>query len=116
MLHFIIKILLSSFIIAGVSELAKRNTFIAALAASLPLTSLLALAWLYHDTHDIQKIIDLCYGIFWMVIPSLAFFLILPLLLKQGMRFPWAMLLSSGLTAIIYSAFIFILGKCGVKT
>lgn len=115
MLHFIIKIFLSSLIIAGVSELAKRNTFIAALSASLPLTSLLALAWLYHDTHNIQKIIDLCYGIFWMVIPSLAFFLILPFLLKQGMRFPWALLLSSVLTTLLYYLFIFALRKGGVK-
>lgn len=114
--YFLLKIFISALVIAGVSELAKRDTFVAALFASLPFTSLLALTWLYYDTRDTQKIIELCYSIFWMVIPSLTFFLIFPLLLKQGMRFPWALLLSSGLCALIYSIFIFFIRGVGGST
>lgn len=115
MTRFLIKIFLSSFIIAGVSEMAKRNTWIGAFLISLPLTSILAMIWLYQDTHDSQKIIDLSYGIFWIVIPSLAFFLILPSCMKAGMRFPWALLVSSSLTAVIYLLYSLALKKFGIK-
>ncbi|HBF14063.1 MAG TPA: hypothetical protein DDW49_11880 [Deltaproteobacteria bacterium] len=113
--YFLLKVLISSLVIAGISEISKRNTFMGALLASLPLTSLLAILWLYYDTHDIQKINDLCHGIFWIVIPSLAFFLILPCLLKSGVRFGLAMGLSIFLTAIIYNIFIFGIKKCGIN-
>lgn len=115
MTRFLIKIFFSSFIIAGVSEMAKRNTWIGAFFISLPLTSILAMIWLYQDTHDPQKIIDLSYGIFWIVIPSLAFFLILPFCMKRGIQFPWALVLSSSLTAVIYLLYSLALKKLGVK-
>ena len=113
--RLVIKILLTSLIIVGVSEFAKRSSFMGAVVASLPLTSLLAMIWLFRDTHDVQKIIDLSYGIFWIVIPSLAFFVILPILLKQGMRFSLAMMLSSGVTAVIYVIYTAALKKFGIR-
>lgn len=114
-IYFLLKILISSLVIAGVSEVAKRNTFIAALFASLPLTSLLALGWLYYDTRDTGKIIEMCHGIFWMVIPSLAFFVLLPVILKSGVKFWWAMVVASIATSIVYSVFVFIIRKMGVN-
>ena len=44
---FLIKTILSALVIAGVSELAKKYSLLAALLASLPLTSILAFVWLY---------------------------------------------------------------------
>ena len=115
MIQYIVKIFLSAILITLISELAKKNGFIAALTASLPITSLMAMIWLYHDTHDVQKIINLSYGIFWMVIPSLAFFLILPMCLKMGMRFPWALFLSSMVTVLVYFLYTLSLKKMGIK-
>ena len=69
-----------------VSELAKRSSFWGAALASLPLTSLLAFVWLYLDTGDIQKVSSLSQGIFWLVLPSLLLFVVLPLLLRSGGR------------------------------
>ena len=43
-MQFFVKILLSALIIAGVSELGKRYSLLAAVLASLPLTSVLALS------------------------------------------------------------------------
>ena len=88
-MYFIIKTLLSALIIATVSELSRRYTTFAAVVISLPLTSILAFIWILSDTKDTAKIIELSYSVFWLVIPSLAFFLILPFLLRHGLNFGW---------------------------
>jgi succinate-acetate transporter protein len=113
--RYIIKVLLTALIVVGVSEFSKRSTFVGTVMASLPLTSLLAMIWLFRDTQDVQKIVDLSYGIFWIVIPSLAFFVIFPILLKQGLRFSVAMILSCVSTALIYVVYTVVLRKCGIK-
>lgn len=46
MAYFFLKIGISALVIASVSELAKRWSVAAAILASLPLTSILALLWL----------------------------------------------------------------------
>ena len=86
-MNFLLKTLLTALLVAGISALGKRYTALAAILASLPLTSMLAMTWLYADTRDNQKIIELSKGIFWAVLPSLLFFLTLPVLLKWGVRF-----------------------------
>jgi hypothetical protein len=113
--QFLIKILVSALIIAGVSELGKRFTLVGAILASLPLTSILAMIWLYRDTGDSQKIMDLSRGIFWAVLPSLVFFLVLPVLLKNGMAFGVAMTLSSIIMFLAYTVYVFALGKIGIS-
>ncbi len=107
-MYFLIKTLITALIIAAVSELSRRHTLWAALLVSLPLTSILAFIWVYWDTKDTSKIIELSYSVFWLVLPSLAFFLILPFLLKQGVAFPLAMALSAGVMAALYGAGIWI--------
>jgi hypothetical protein len=114
-MHYLIKIVLSALIIAGVSELGKKFAPVAAILASLPLVSILAIIWLYNDTKDPQKIIDLSTGIFWAVLPSLIFFLILPLLLKNGLKFTTAMIISTFIMFIAYSIYIAVLAKFGIK-
>ena len=114
-MEFIIKVVVSAFIVAGVSALAKRYVPIAAILASLPLTSILAMIWLYRDTKDEQQVSSLSTGIFWAVLPSLLFFLCLPFLLKSGIRFPWALLISCGIMFLGYTIYAFVLGRFGVK-
>lgn len=115
-MYFATKILISALLIGVISELAKRNTLAGALTASLPFISLFAIAWLYFETRDTQKIIALSYDIFWLVLPSLAFFLALPALLKLGMRFGWALLISTAVTVLMYVIFIFLLKKMGINS
>ena len=50
MLYLIIKAALSGVIVAAVSEIARRYPGWGGLVASLPLTSLLAMIWLWRDT------------------------------------------------------------------
>jgi hypothetical protein len=94
MLYYLVKLVLSAVIIVAVSELAKRQPAWAGSLASLPLVSLLGIVWLYVDTRDVQQVSALSTSIFWLVLPSLLFFLALPLLLKQGLGFTASMLLA----------------------
>jgi hypothetical protein len=87
MAALVIKVLLTALIVVAVSELARRSTLAGALLASLPLTSLLALTWLYYDTGDAGQAADLARGIFWLVLPSLAFFLAFPAGVRAGWGF-----------------------------
>ena len=114
-MQFLAKVLISSLVIAIASELAKKSTLLAAILASLPLTSILVILWLYRDTHDSQKVIDLSVGIFWAVLPSLVFFIILPWALKSGLRFTTAMLISCAVMILSYMIYVTLLSKFGIK-
>ena len=93
---------MSAAVIVAVSEIAKRYSFMAALLASLPLTSLLAFIWLYIDTKDANKVAALSTDIMWLVLPSLVFFIVLPIAIKQGVHFWLALAIAGGLTALAY--------------
>ena len=114
-MDFLVKIIVSALVIAGVAELAKRYVPIAAILAALPLTSILAMIWLYRDTKDVQRIASLSAGIFWAVLPSLLFFLLLPLLLKNGVGFPWALLVGCVAMFLAYTLYALLLGRFGIK-
>ncbi len=115
MLQYAIKILLSAGIIVLVAEVAKRQVLFGALVASLPLTSILALCWLYHDTHDATQVAALASGILWLVLPSLVLFIALPKLLMHGVPFAWSLGYACGLTMIAYFAMLWLLPKLGVN-
>jgi hypothetical protein len=108
MTQFLIKTLLTALIVATVSELSRRYTLWASLLVSLPLTSILAFIWIYAENKDSGKIIEMSYSVFWLVLPSLAFFLILPFLLKQGLAFPLAMGLAVVAMASLYSGTVWL--------
>ena len=105
----------SAVCLGRLSELAKRYVPIAAILAALPLTSILAMIWLYRDTKDVQRIAGLSAGIFWAVLPSLLFFLLLPLLLKNGVGFPRALLVSCLVMLLAYTIYALILDRFGIK-
>ena len=114
-MQFLVKVIVSALIIAAISELGKRFTPVAAILASLPLTSIIAFIWLYVDTKDVEQVSELSYGVFWMVIPSLVFFIVLPVLLKKGIGFYTAVILAATITTACYFGFIFLLDKVGIK-
>jgi hypothetical protein len=113
MAYFIIKTLITAFIVAAISELSRRFSLFAAALASLPLVSILAFIWIYVDTKDTQKLITMSYDVFWLVLPSLAFFLVFPILLKQGMTFGWAMLGACLCMIVLYGLTLWLLKIVG---
>ena len=114
-MYLILKTLISAIIIVVVSEIAKRYTWTAAIIVSLPLTSLLAFVWLYWDTKDTQKVIELSYSTIVMSIPSFVFFLVLPLLLKFKQNFILSIIVSILSTALAYIIFTFIVKKFNIN-
>ena len=86
-MQYIIKVLVSGVLIMLISEIAKRSSFWGAIIASLPIISIIAFLFLYHETGDVGQIRKLSVDIFWLVIPSLGLFISLPWLLKKGMSF-----------------------------
>lgn len=111
MAYFLLKTFVTALIVAGVSELSRRFGLMAALLASLPLTTLLAFIWIYLDSGDTKKIADMSYDVFWLVIPSLSFFLVLPFLLNQNVAFWGALLGACIVTIICYSVGFWLYGK-----
>ncbi len=110
-MYIFIKTVLTAIIIVSVSEIAKKYTWAAAIIVSIPFTSLLAFMWLYYDTKNVQKIIDLSFGTIVMTIPSIIFFITLPVMLKYKQNFILSMFVSIFFTFLAYLAFIFIIKK-----
>ncbi len=114
MTFYLIKTILSAILIVLISEIAKASSWVAAFITSLPIMSILALTWLYIDTQNIDKVSDLSMGIFWMVIPSLIFFVALSYGLKQNLSFWLSLAIASTLTASTYALYVLLLKKIGI--
>ncbi len=114
MLYYATKVLVSALVIVAISEIAKRSTALAALVAALPLTSLLAFIWLHAEATPDARIAELANQIFWLVLPSLVLFLLLPVLLRHGMSFWLSLLLSTAATTGCYLALLPLLRRMGV--
>ena len=115
MLPAAIKVLLTAALVVAIAEVAKRSTFAGAVLASIPLTSVLALIWLDADTGDTEKVAALAGGIFWLVLPSLALFIALPLMLRSGWPFGLSLAAAIALTVACYFAMVAILGRLGLS-
>ena len=115
MAYYLVKIAITTILIVAISEAAKRSAFVGSILASVPLISVLAIIWLYVDTRDVEKVSNLSTGVFWLVIPSLALFLALPLLLKQGVNFYLSLSISIGLTIGCYGAMVSALNHFGIE-
>ena len=114
MFFSILKVLITAIVIVLAAEVAKRSSLLAGLIVSMPLITVLTLIWLYWDTRDAQKIIDLSYNTIIMVIPSFVFFIFLPLMLKLKQSFSISLFTAILSTSIAYFIFIFFLKKFGV--
>jgi hypothetical protein len=108
------KIAVTAALVVAIAEVAKRSSSMGALLASIPLTSVLAMMWLYADTGDAEKVAALASSIFWLVLPSLALFIALPLLLRAGWGFTPSLLAACGLTIACYFVMLAILKRFGV--
>ena len=87
MIQLAVKALVSGALIASASELARRNPGWGGLIASLPLTTLIALVWLWRDTHDPARAADFVAGTAYYVIAALPAFAVLAVMLRRGSGF-----------------------------
>ena len=113
-LYLVVKALLSGLVIAIVSEVAKRSPAFGALIVSLPLVSLMAILWLWHDTGDTTRIANHAEATFWYVLPSLPMFLVLPAMLRAGIGFWPSMGAGCALTIMLYLVTAWSLARFGI--
>ena len=114
-LYLIIKAALSGVIVAAVSEVARRYPGWGGLLAALPLTSLLAMLWLWRDAHDSERVAELSASTFWFVLPSLPMFLALPALLRSGVGFWPSMAASVAGTLALYALWFWAAPRLGIR-
>jgi hypothetical protein len=115
MFYLVIKAAISGALIALASEVARRNPGWGGLIVSLPLTSILAMLWLWRDTGDPERVAGLSMGAFWFVLPSLPMFVVLPMLLRYGMGFWAALALVIAGTLALYALMFWAGPRLGLK-
>ena len=115
MTYLIVKALVSGFIIAIVSEVARRSPGIGALIVSLPLVSLLTFIWLWRDTGEPERIAALSESAFWFFLPSMPLFLVLPAMLRAGVHFWLALFVSCALTVLLYGLMALLAPRLGIR-
>lgn len=115
MTQYILKVAISAAIIVAIAEVSKRSTFIGALLASLPVVSVMGMLWLHMETKNSEKVAQLSLSIFWLVLPSLVLFLVLPWLLRARWSFSASLGTSLAAMVVCYGIMLAILNKLGVK-
>lgn len=115
MLYLTIKALISGALIAIASTLARRYPGFGALIASLPLVSVFGMIWLWHDKPDAENMAVHASATFWYVLPSLPMFLVIPILLRHGVGFWFALTASCCLTIALYTAMAWVAPRFGMQ-
>jgi len=111
--YYIIKLVITTLLIVLISEIAKRNSLMGALLASLPLVSILAMIWMYIDTNDTKSAVEFSNSIVWLIIPSMILFISFPILINNGLSFSLSLFIAVAMTIAAYYSVIFILDKLG---
>lgn len=115
MIYLLIKAAISGVLVALISEIARRYPGWGGLVASLPLTSLLAMLWLWRDTQDPERVAALSVGTFWFFLPSMPLFLVLPALLRSGVSFRASMAIVVAGTLALYALMFWAAPRLGIK-
>lgn len=98
---FVVKVMVSALVIAAATEVAKRYPFWGAVIIALPLTSILAMSWLYAETRDNALLTQFAKDVFVIVPVSLVFFL--PFWLEKKTQFGFIVNLLLGLVLLAVS-------------
>ena len=114
-LYLIIKAALSGVIVAAISEIARRYPGWGGLLASLPLTSLLAMIWLYRDSHDAERVAELSISTLWFFAPSIPLFIALPALIRANLGFWPSMVICVVGTLALSACWFWAAPKFGIK-
>lgn len=100
---FLVKLLLSNIVIIGCVIIGRRQPTLAGLIATMPLTSLLVLVWLYLDSPRDQALLTgYTRGVVWGIVPTILFFATAHFCLRRQLPLPWA--LAAGFTVWLAGA------------
>ena len=68
-----------------------------------------------HRRGELEQVASLSQAIFWLVIPALLLFLLLPVLLRAGVQFWFSLGLSCVATVAAYTVMIAFLSRVGIR-
>ena len=110
----LVKLFITAFIILLVNKVQLFNDRLSALLIALPITSLLAMIWMYHGGQSSERLANHAEGTFWFVLPTLPMFLIFPWMLRNGWSF-WATLAANCvITIVFFWLTVFVLRRFGI--
>jgi hypothetical protein len=112
--YLLLKAVISGVVVAAASELARRSSLLGAVLISLPLVSILAMIWLYRDTRDVGEVSALSWSILWVILPSVVFFVVLPLALRT-FSFWVSLPLACAATAAAYAVWVWMAYRLGLN-
>ncbi|MDD3045453.1 MAG: DUF3147 family protein [Candidatus Delongbacteria bacterium] len=112
-MYYAIKVVISAALIVLISEISKKSNIMAGILASVPLVSFIAIIWMFLETKDVQNIQEFSKSIFWLVLPSLSFFALFPVMLKYNINFWLSFIVSAAVMSGLYYLTTMLLKKFG---
>lgn len=96
-MQFAIKLLLTNVIIITCTQIGRKFPTLGGLIATMPLTSLLVLLWLYSDNPgDFRLMTDYTRGVLWGIIPTILFFAVALICFRRQLPLPLVLSASFG--------------------
>ncbi len=92
-----VKAVTSALLIVGINAVAQRNAYLAGWIASLPLVTLVSIAWLAFDRRGDAEIVKFLAGVLWGLVPTTFLLIVCAGLLT--LRAPLAVAVALGLAA-----------------
>jgi uncharacterized membrane protein (GlpM family) len=75
-MNFILKLAAANAVIVTAAQIGKRRPSLSGLIATMPLTTVIVMIWLYADAPgDYGRMVGYTRGVLWGMLPSAAFFL-----------------------------------------
>jgi len=109
-MSYLIKIAISSLVIVAASEIAKKSSLFGAIVIAVPITSILAMIFLYYDTRDMAKVSDFAAAVPVAVLPSFLFFFAFIGLAKYEVGFVVALAVSTAMMLALYGIYMYFAG------
>jgi uncharacterized membrane protein (GlpM family) len=104
-MQLLIKLIVTVIIIAACAHIGRRYPTLAGLLAAAPITTLLAMLWLYSDKPgDYETLRGFAKGVAWGIIPTALFFITAYLCL--GKRLPFGIVLSASFAVWLLGAIV----------
>lgn len=102
-MQFAVKLLLTNLIIIACTQIGRKFPSLGGLIATMPLTSLLVLLWLYSDNPgDFRLMEDYTRGVLWGIIPTILFFAVALVFFRR--QWPLPLVLSVSFAAWLTGA------------
>lgn len=109
-MQFLVKLVVSNLIIVTCVQVGRRFPTLGGLIATMPLTSLIVLLWLYSEEPESSQLLaSYTRGVLWGIVPTVLFFLAAYFCFRRGMAFPLTITIASAiwvLGAVCHSVWV----------